>query len=79
MLSLPFPAKTEWLSMLPQGDRMESNTYNNKNDIVIRKSYTIIFLHVMFRKQQIGVHQRFSTGGSRPKNGLWTARKKTQC
>ncbi len=37
-----------------------------------RKSYTIIVLHVMFRKQQKGVHQRFSTGGSRPKNGFWT-------
>jgi len=34
MLSLPSPAKTEWLSMLPQGDQTESNTYNNKNCIV---------------------------------------------
>lgn len=29
--------------MLPQGDRMESNTYNNKNDIVIVENPTQLY------------------------------------
>lgn len=79
MLSLPSPAKTEWLSMLPQGDQTESNTYNNKNCIVSVENpvyNTHIFGCNVEKKTQNGVHQRFLTGGTRTKNGLRTARGK---